>query len=134
MRADASYDDTQTPPVLRLWVHGAPHRRDHEATLKVYRLCILMACHRAGVITPIDHPIYLKVEFIDPTSPDLGNLYLALERVLDGSNNFLGRKAVLTDDSLIKHVTMGIFENAHYNEIGKTRMQLPRFVPAEAVA
>lgn len=102
MRCIATFKDDKSFPVLGLYVHGAPHRRMHRAVFDKYRTALIVACEDAGVKTPIDYPVDLFVVFIDPTSPDLGNVYLALERCLDGKT----RKGVLTDDSLIHGVKM----------------------------
>jgi hypothetical protein len=84
-------------PFLRLFVHDAPHRRAHRATHMAYRRVLDEAFRKAGVFLPIMVPVELHATFINPTSPDLGNVYLALERALDG--------AVLIDDSLIQKQT-----------------------------
>jgi|GraSoiStandDraft_17_1057272.scaffolds.fasta_scaffold144869_1 Holliday junction resolvase RusA-like endonuclease len=82
--------------VLRMFVHDAPHRRMlvHREVLRDYRKHLIAAARRAGLVVPITEPIELKVTFVDPTSPDLGNLYLALENAMDG--------AIVLDDSLIQ--------------------------------
>lgn len=49
---------------------------------------------------PIQHPVDLHVMFIEPTSTDNGNLYLALEQALDGST-MTKHNAVLEDDGLV---------------------------------
>lgn len=135
MKCQAFFDERTTPPVLRLHIHGAPHRRSDDVTLKCYRTCITMAARRAGIFTPISRPIYLWVEFIDPTSPDLDNLLTALYRALDGKNPTLGRHAVLEDDRLIRCILrLGILDNADLWISDKPKRVLPRFHPIEEVA
>lgn len=112
MRVIAQYMPAETPPLVRFWIHGAPHRRMmrlddgrvNMPMIRAYRSMLVAACHKIGLTTPIDHPIDLSVVFVDPTSPDLGNLYLALEMSLDGGK--LDRDSVLMDDSLVHGVRM----------------------------
>jgi hypothetical protein len=110
MRCHAHYDDRHHPPLLKLSVFDAPHRRMHIAVIKQYRQCLYEAIKRAlemkGVSLPIDWPIDLSVLFVNPSSPDLGNLFLALEQALDGKT-LTKKNMVLTDDSLVSKVTMG---------------------------
>lgn len=96
MRCDISHGLVDGMLTLRIFVHDAPHRRmmKHRAVLIDYRKHLVAACRKAGLVLPITEPIELKATFIDPTSPDLGNLYLALENAMDG--------AVVIDDSLIQ--------------------------------
>lgn len=86
-------------PLFRLYVHDAPHRRMHIRTIQKYRELLRAAFMRSGTFTPIDHPIELSVVFVNPSSPDLGNLYLALEQAMDGKT--LKGPGVVTDDGLI---------------------------------
>lgn len=104
MKIIANYFPELHPPLLTLYVHDAPHRRMHVATIQRYREFLYAACTKAAIPLPIDHPIDLSVVFINPSSPDNGNIYLALEQALDG--NTLKKPAVLTDDSLISKTTM----------------------------
>lgn len=102
MKVFVTYKKDHSPPVLVLFVHGAPHRRMHRAVFDQYRKILIKECEAAGMILPIRHEIDLKIYFINPTSPDLGNIYLALEMCLDGKS----RKGVIHDDSLIGAVDM----------------------------
>lgn len=102
MKVFADYKKDLTPPKLVLYIHGAPHRRMHRAIFDQYRKLLVKECEAIGMKLPIDHEIDLKVYFVNPTSPDMGNVYLALEMCLDGRS----RKGVLTDDSLIGHTEM----------------------------
>lgn len=93
-------------PVLRLYVHGAPHRRMHRAILAQYRKELYAETKKLGIKLPIKTPIEVNVTFINPTGPDIGNLYLALEQALDGK---CGQgPTVLADDSLICYVKAGV--------------------------
>lgn len=130
MRIIAKYRDSAHPPLLILFIHDAPHRRQHVRVIQQYRGELRAACAKAGIITPIDHPIDLSVLFVNPSSPDLGNSYLALEQALDGST--LKGPSILTDDSLISALTMAkIFPHVR----PKTQpVNLPRFVTLDKIA
>ena len=95
-------DHSAFPPILKMIIHGAPHRREHIATIRAYRTALLIAARAIGVLEPIDYPIDMYVTMVNPTSPDNDNLLTALYRALDGAT--LGRESVLTDDSLIQEV------------------------------
>lgn len=100
MRCIVRLQYTTGSPLFQLVVHDAPHRRMHLRTIQQYRGVLREAFHKAGALTPIDYPIELSILFVNPSSPDLGNLYLALEQAMDGST--LKKPGVLTDDSLIQ--------------------------------
>jgi hypothetical protein len=102
MRAIVERIEQPSAPLFRLYIHDAPHRRMHIKTIQKYREMLRAAFLKIGVFTPIDHPIELSVVFVNPSSPDLGNLYLALEQAMDGKT--LKKPGVLTDDSLIQVV------------------------------
>jgi len=104
MKVIAKYLETEHPPILSLFIHDAPHRRMHIQTIMQYREFIRDACQRAGIMTPIAVPIDLSVFFVNPSTPDLGNAYLALEQALDGST--LRKPGIVIDDGLIQKVTM----------------------------
>lgn len=104
MRVIMEYDPKLHPPVLKFYIHGAPHRRAHRATIEQYRKHLFAACQISGVQMPINNPVDMVVLFISPTSPDLGNSYLALERALDGSTTETYK--ILSDDSLVQRVVM----------------------------
>jgi Holliday junction resolvase RusA-like endonuclease len=104
MKIVVKYLAEQHPPLLQLSVFEAPHRRMHVSAIQHYREHLYFACAKAGIAMPIDHPIDLSVIFIDPTSPDLDNLIMALFRAMDGHT--LKKPAVLTSDGLISKVTM----------------------------
>ncbi len=85
-------------PLLRMFIHGAPHRRQHIRVIKQYREVLRAAFHEIGMQTPYGGLIDIAVLFVNPTSPDYDNLLMALFQALDGKT--LGR-GVLKDDSQI---------------------------------
>lgn len=89
-----SANDTGHLPLVRLYIHNAPHRRMHRRILQGYRQDIRQAFVEAGIEIPIRRNIDLSVLFVDPSSPDLDNLYLALNAVMD--------KVVIEDDEMIQ--------------------------------
>ncbi len=107
MRVIVEYHQDVHPPLLRLYIHGAPHRRQHVAVIQRYRDELVAAARAANLAVPIRHPIDLKVTFINPCSPDSDNLIVALCRAMDGTCHV--KPTLLTDDGLIQSVTMGKF-------------------------
>lgn len=107
MRCVVKFFPAEHIPLLQLSIHDAPHRRMHHATIQQFREILYEAMIAADVGMPIDYPIDLSVLFVNPSSPDLGNIYLALEQAMDGCT--LARPHILTDDSLISKVTMSKF-------------------------
>lgn len=99
MKIVAEYDGTRPIPMLSLWIHDAPHRRMHVRTIQQYRIALRCALAKIGIMHVIDHPIELDVLFVDPSTPDLGNAYLALEQAMDHST--LTKPGIIKDDSLI---------------------------------
>lgn len=89
-------------PLLRMYVHGAPHRRQHVAVIQKYREEIVAAAKAAGIHVPITYSVALWVLFVDPCSPDYDNLLAATYQALDGST--LKGPALLSDDGLIEVV------------------------------
>jgi hypothetical protein len=124
MRCIVEFHGQMHPPLLRLYVHGAPHRRQHVAVIHRYRDELVAAGRAAGLVLPIRHEIDLKVTFINPCSPDLDNLIVALYRAMDGTSH--AAPTLLDDDGLIQDVRMGKF---FPNEVTKADrpMRLPRF-------
>lgn len=109
MKVIAQYVGTAHPPVLSLYIHDAPHRRMHIKVIEQYRVFIRAALAKIGIVGPIEHQIELWVLFVNPASPDLGNLYLALEQALDGKT--LTPPGIVVDDSLIVEQSSRIFFN-----------------------
>lgn len=109
MKIIVKYDRKAFPPVLSLVIFDAPHRRMHHRVIQQYRGFIRDACNMAGISTPIGEPIDVQVSFVNPSSPDMGNLYIALEQALDGKA--LDKKGIVDDDGLIQKVTMTKFFN-----------------------
>lgn len=111
VRCIAEYDDTLYPPLLRLYIHDAPHRRMHTATIQRYREILYDAACKAKIRMPIAHQIDLVVYFFDPSSPDLDNLITALYQAIDGKT--LKKPSIMQDDGYIQKVTMSkMFPNA----------------------
>jgi hypothetical protein len=141
------YLQDRSPPLLRLTIHGAPHRRitapgplataqesrAAAAIIDSYRVCLVLAGRRVGIFQPIQESIDLELTFIEPTSPDMDNLYVAFCQAADGGR-FFGKKALLHDDSLISRVTLQKMFPSAWTEPNPTRLQLPRFVTSEAEA
>lgn len=120
MRIRVKYETDRFPPLLRLWIHDAPHRRMHIAVIQKYRETLFKACQEAGVPVPLDEPTDLDLFFVNPASPDRGGSYLAFEQAVDGMT--LKPPAVFTDDGLIARVTMDCFwPNGQYDGRGKVR-------------
>lgn len=109
MKIIAKYMALADPPLLQLWIHDAPHRRMHIATIQAYRKVLFAAVRKTSIgrQLPIEHDIDLDILFVDPSTPDLGNAYLALEQALD--NKTLTKPGIVADDSLIQKVTMAKF-------------------------
>src|SRR5215475_2299025 len=74
MRVIAEYDPDQATPLLRFFIHGAPHRRSHQAVLKQYRRALWDAGREAQIPAPLVNNVELSATVISPTSPDLDNL------------------------------------------------------------
>lgn len=111
MKIIAKYHALYDPPLLQLWIHDAPHRRMHIKVIQQYRKTLYEAVRHTSIgrNLPIDHNIDLDVLFVNGASPDLGNLYLALEQALD--NCTLTKPGIVIDDSLIQKVTMAKYNN-----------------------
>jgi hypothetical protein len=84
MRVIAEYDPDQATPLLRFFIHGAPHRRSHQAVLKQYRRALWDGGREAQIPAPPVNNVALSATVISPTSPDLDNLLTALFQALDG--------------------------------------------------
>jgi len=67
--------------LLRFFIHGAPHRRSHQAVLKQYRRALWDGGREAQI--PVNN-VEPSAIVISPTSPDLDNLLTALFQALDG--------------------------------------------------
>lgn len=109
MRIIAEFDRARDIPKLSLWIHDAPHRRMHVKVIQAYRVALRTALAKIGVDIPIAHAIDLDVLFVNPSSPDLGNLYLALEQAMDHTT--LSKPGIVADDSLIVRQRTAKFYN-----------------------
>ena len=74
MRVIAEFDPDQATPLLRFFIHGAPHRRSHQAVLKQYRRALWDAGREAQIAAPLVNNVELSATVTSPTSPDLDNL------------------------------------------------------------
>lgn len=112
MKILAKYHALYDPPLLQLWIHDAPHRRMHIRTIQEYRKELYEAVSHTSIgrNLPICFPIELDVLFVNSSTPDLGNAYLALEQALDHTT--LTKPGIVEDDSLIQKVTMAKYFNA----------------------
>ncbi len=106
MKIIAKYEEAVFPSRLNLVIFDAPHRRMHIRTIQQYRHSLQSACLNAGISIPIAVPIDLEVTFVNPSSPDLGNIYLALEQAMDGTTLKGSGKGIVVDDGLISKTTM----------------------------
>jgi hypothetical protein len=107
MKAIVKYNDLTDIPSLELFLHGAPHTREHRATLQrfredLYELAARRLADKVGL--PIDWPLDLKVVYSNPNSPDLDHLITATFQALDGKS--LKGPSILSDDRYIQKVTM----------------------------
>ncbi len=110
MKTVVKYDDTVIPPVLRLYIHGCPHKRQHREVLQKHREELYLQVRHAYLHNrfpaklPINHPIDLEILFTNPNTPDLDHLLEAVFMMLDGKS--LKGPSLLTDDRLIQSVKM----------------------------
>lgn len=111
MKIIMEYDEASYPPLLTMYVHGAPHKRQHRAMFQSYRDKIAEVARAERIKFPIRHPLDLVVLFVDPVSPDLDHTLEALFIALDGAVKFKGSKTppLLASDDLIHKVTMSKF-------------------------
>ena len=110
MKAIARYDQFAHPPLLSLYIHGCPHKRQAREILQEGREIMYAAALRGiahEVDLPIDHSIDLKVLFTNPNSPDLDHLIEAVFMMLDSKT--LKGPAILKDDRHIQSVHMSKF-------------------------
>jgi len=113
-------DDSAFPPVLKLNLHHAPHKRMHRRALQQYREDILDSARRsisAQTDLPIDYPIDLEVLYVNPSSPDLDHLLEATFMAIDGKS--LKGPSILKDDRLIQKVTMSKFYHSRSKRDGE---------------
>jgi Holliday junction resolvase RusA-like endonuclease len=86
-------------PLLRFYIHNAPHRRQHHRSIAVYRDELVAAAKASNIAIPIKVPIALSILFINPVSPDLDNLLMATMRAMDGTSH--AKPTILKDDGLV---------------------------------
>jgi Holliday junction resolvase RusA-like endonuclease len=109
MKIIVNYDQSVFPPLISLAIYDAPHRRMHVRTLQHFREELRKAFTKIGVLTPIDGPVDVRVNFVNPTSPDFDNLLTALYRAMDGKA--LKGPGILTDDGNIQAMVLRKFFN-----------------------
>ena len=102
-----SYDKYAEPPLLTLYVHGHPHKRQHREVIQELREELWRKAQRHIKPLPIDHDIELSILYTNPNSPDLDHLIEATFMALDGKT--LKGPAVLSDDRHIQKVVMSKF-------------------------
>jgi Holliday junction resolvase RusA-like endonuclease len=109
MKIVMQFNELIFPPKLTMSIFRGVHYRQSKMDHDVYRGELYKAfqeqCNRD---IPIDYPIDLEVLFVDPCSPDIVNVLMALYRALD-QKAWKGKKAVLSDDGLIQKVTASKF-------------------------
>ena len=114
MKIQVEFHDGSFPPLIRLFIHHAPHKRSHPTVIAQYRAAMRKAFAKAGIPTPIAHPIDLEVTFIDPTSPDLDHLHEGIYLAeLHEAMNMAMDHGVLEDD--------GYVDKVKFKGDGKTR-------------
>lgn len=86
-------------PLLQFYIHQAPHRRQHHRVIEEYRRELVEAAQSAKIAIPITQPVAISALFINPCSPDLDNLVMALFRALDGKGH--AKPTILKDDGLV---------------------------------
>lgn len=118
MRIIPQFDTKVFPPKVTLFVHGAPHYRQSKEVFDVYRKKLNEAWTNAGFGLNISTPVDMDVLFIDPSSPDIFNVGLALTRALDGKT----KKGILQDDGLISRATIAKFYPCEPN---KSEQRIP---------
>lgn len=86
-------------PLLRIYIHNAPHRRQHHQVIARYRDDLVAAARASKIDIPIKHPVALSILYINPCTPDLDNALMATMRAMDGTSH--SKPTVLKDDGLI---------------------------------
>jgi hypothetical protein len=101
-----SYDRYATPPLLTLYVHGHPHKRQHREVIQVLREEMWRVAQRriGKKYLPITEDIDLKILYTNPNSPDLDHLIEATFMALDGKT--LRGPSILANDRQIQAVNM----------------------------
>ncbi len=65
MKAIIQYDEYAHPPVMRMYIHGCPHKRQQREVIQKFREDLLYVAKRAiGNIVdfPIDQAIYMAMD------------------------------------------------------------------------
>ncbi len=112
MKANIQYDEHVHPPVLRMYIHGCPHKRQITPVLQRFREDLFEAAQRQigeYVDFPIKHDIDLAVTLVNPASPDLDHLMEAIFMAMDGKNGSLKGQSILEDDRQIQSFSVRKF-------------------------
>ena len=104
MKIIAQLHEQPWSPLIKLYLHYVPHRRQHNVIIQKYREALYKAIAKTGFRMPYGGPIELDVVLVNPESPDLGNSYLMIERCFDGKA--LKPPFILDDDSQIQVLHM----------------------------
>lgn len=88
------YDYPESRLDISIW--GAPHMRSIQELKDEYRKLLRTALLASGILVPIEEPIDLRLNFIDPTSPDLDHLLTCFYQATD--------KSIIVDDNLFTSV------------------------------
>ncbi len=105
MKAILNYDEYAEPPMLRMFIHGCPHKRQIVPVLQRFREDLFDAARRQigdYIEFPIKHDIDLSVTLVNPASPDLDHLMEAIFMAMDGKNGSLKGPSILEDDRQIQ--------------------------------
>lgn len=97
-------------PLLRLYIHNAPHRRaaeKHHKVIEEYRDELVAAAKASGIELPICVPLEVEALFVAPSSPDLDNVIMCLMRAMDGTSH--SKPTVLRDDGLVESIKAAKF-------------------------
>jgi len=107
MKAVIQYDEYAHPPLMRMYIHGCPHKRQQREVIQQFREELLYVAKRSignVVDFPIDHPIDLELVLTNPSSPDLDHLLEAVYMAMDGKS--MKGASILTDDRHIQSVKL----------------------------
>jgi len=110
MKAIIKYDEFAHPPLMRMYIHGCPHKRQVREVIQKFREELLFVAKRSignQVDFPINHPIDLELFLTNPASPDLDHLLEAVYMAVDGKS--MKGPSILTDDRHIQSVKISKF-------------------------
>lgn len=114
MQAIIRYDPESHPPMLTMYIHGCPHKRQVREVLQRFRDDLYWVAERSisnVVDLPIDHPIDLTLFLTNPASPDLDHLLEAVFMALDAKS--LKGPSIMKDDRHIQKVIISKYYPNH---------------------